>query len=73
MKGATNLAADSMSRALMGSSDEGEKVLNNMKGHGNRNYMYNRIVSSVQGDISDGVLDDPVLDDLWEAAEANED
>ena len=53
--------------------DEVEEVLNNRKGHGNRNYVYNRIVSSVQSNISDGVLDDPALDDLWEAAEANED
>ena len=31
------------------------------------------IVSSVQGDISDEVLEDPALDDLWEAAEADKD
>ena len=27
----------------------------------------------MQGDISDGVLEDPALNDLWEAAEADED
>ena len=73
VKGATNLAADSMSRAPVGSSDEVEKVLNSMKGQANRDYVYNRIVSSVQGDISDEVLEDPALDDLWEAAEADGD
>ena len=66
VKGATNLAADAMSRAPVGSLEEVEKVLKNMKRHSNRNYVYNRIVSSVQGDISDGVLEDPALDDLWD-------
>ena len=71
VRGATNLAADSMSRAPVGSSEEVEKVLNGIKSQGNR-YVYNIIVSSVQGDISDEVLEDPALDDLWEAAEADE-
>ena len=53
--------------------DEVEKELNNMRGQGSRNYVYNRIVSLVQGNISDEVLEDPALDDLWEAAEADKD
>ena len=69
--GATNLAADSMSRAPVGSPEEVEKVLSGMGSKGNR-YVYNRIVSSVWGDISNEVLEDPALDDLWEAAEADE-
>ena len=56
----------------MGSSEDVEKVLISMKSPGNR-YVYNRIVSSVQGDISNEVLEDPALDDMWEAAEADED
>ena len=32
VKGASNLAADSMSRAPVGSTDEVEKVLNNLRG-----------------------------------------
>ena len=39
----------------------------------NLRYRYSTIVSSVQGDISDGMLEDPALDDLWKAAEADED
>ena len=71
VRGATNLAADSMSRAPVGSPEDVEKVLNGMKSQGNR-YVYNRIVSSVQGDISNEVLENPALDDMWEAAEADE-
>ena len=59
-----------MSRAPVGSFKEVDKVLNNMS---NTSYRYNRIVSSVQGDISNGVLEDPALDDLWEAAKADDD
>ena len=69
--GVTNLAADSMSRAPVGSPKEVEKVLSGMGSKGNR-CVYNRIVSSVRGDISGEVLEDPALDDLWEAAEADE-
>ena len=71
VRGATNLAADSMSRAPVGSPEEVEKVLSGMGSKGNR-YVYNRIVSSVWGDISNEVLEDPALVDLWEAAEADE-
>ena len=56
MRGAANLDADAISRAPVGSFEEVDKVLNNMSNISNR---YNRIVSSVQGDISDGVLEDP--------------
>ena len=70
VRAAANLAADAMSRAPVGSSEEVVKVLNNMS---NISYRYNRIVSSVQGDISDGELEASALDDLWEAAEADKD
>ena len=42
VRGATNLAADSMSRAPVGISDRVEKVLKGMTSQGNR-YVYNRI------------------------------
>ena len=42
VRGATNLAADSMSRAPVGSPEDVEKVLNGMKSQGNR-YVYNRL------------------------------
>ena len=73
VKGASNLAADSMSRAPVGNTDEVEKVLNHLRGQGNYNYVCNRIVSSVQGDISEEVLEDPALDELWAAAQADSD
>ena len=44
--------------------------MNNMS---NISYRYNRIFSSVQGDISDGELEASALDDLWEAAKADKD
>ena len=70
VKGAQNLAPDSMSRAPVGGSEEVEVVLNNLRGQAQVCY---RIVSSVQGDISEEVLEDPALDEMWAAADANED
>ena len=53
VRGAIHLAADSMFRAPVGSSEEVEKVLNGRKSQGNR-YVYNRIVSSVQEEYRQG-------------------
>ena len=46
-------------------------VLNNLMRHAS--YAYNRIISSVRGDISAEVFQDPALDELWREAEKGED
>ena len=46
----------------MGGHEQLERLLNNLRGH--TSYAYNRIISSVQGDISTNVLEDPALDAL---------
>ena len=43
-----------------------EKVLKNIRGHAL--YACNRIVSSVEDDITPEVLKNPALDKLWEEA-----
>ena len=63
---------DSMSRAPVGGLEEVEAVLNNLRGQANYNYVCNRIVSLVQGDNSEEVLEDPALDEMWVAAAADE-
>ena len=40
---------------------------------GQANYVCNRIVSFLQGDISEEVLEDPALDEMWIAAAADRD
>ena len=45
--------------------------MNNLRLH--VSYAYNRIISSVQGDISAKVLEDPALDELWQEAKEDED
>ena len=73
VKGAQNLAADSMSRAPVVGAEEVKAVLNNLRGQANYNYVCNKIVSSVQGDISEEVLEDPALDEMLIAAAADRD
>ena len=51
-----------MSRALVGVHEGFERVLNNLRGHAS--YAYNRIISSVQGDITPERPEDPALDKL---------
>ena len=51
-----------MSRAPVKGPEEIDVVLNNLRGQGNY----------VQGDISEEVLKDPALDEMWEAAAADE-
>ena len=58
-----------MSRALVGSPEEAKMVLNKL--HRHSNYYNNRIISTVQGDLSVEVLEDLALKELWEAAKAD--
>ena len=55
----------------MGEHEGFEIVLNNLRGHAS--YAYNRIISSVQGDITPERLEDPALDKLCEEAEKDKD
>ena len=69
VKGAQNQICNSMSRARVGELEEIEAVLNNFRGQSN--YAYNRIISLVQEDISEEVLEDPALNEIWEAAKTD--
>ena len=54
----------------MGGSEGVKRILRRMRGHAS--YAYNRIVSCVKGDICKEVIEDPALDEMWEAAEKDE-
>lgn len=45
-------------------------MLRNLRGHAS--YAYNRIVSCISGDISQEVIKDPAVDEMWEAAKQDE-
>ena len=49
----------------VGGSGGVERVLRRLKGH--TSHAYNRVVSCVTGDICREVIQDPALDDMWEA------
>ena len=42
-----------------------ERVLRRLRGHAS--YACNRVVSCVKGDIFREVVEDPALEDMWEA------
>ena len=44
-----------------------ERALRRLRGH--VSYAYNNVVSCVKGDICREVVEDPALDDMWEAAQ----
>ena len=52
---AYNRICNSMSRAHMHGFEQVDRVLNNLRGHASN--AYNRIISSVKGDLSAEVLD----------------
>ena len=43
-----------------------ERVLRRLRGHAS--YAYNRVVSCIKGDICREVIEDPALEDMWQAA-----
>ena len=61
----TTSATRSQGRRV-GGSREVERVLRRLRGHAS--HAYNRVVSCVTGDICREVIQDPALDDMWEAA-----
>ena len=49
----------------MGGPEGIERVLRNLRRHAS--YAYNRIVSSINGDIRKEVIEDPAFNEIWEA------
>ena len=66
VKGVHNHVSDALSRSPVGGAELVEGVLRKLRGHAS--YAYNRVVSCITGDICKEVIEDPVLDDMWEAA-----
>ena len=66
VKGVHNHISDALSRSPVGGAEEVERVLRRLRGHAS--YAYNRVVSCIKGDICKEVIEDPALDDMWEAA-----
>ena len=70
VKGIHNHISDALSRSPVGGAEEVERVLRRLRGHAS--YAYNRVVSCIKGDICKEVIEDPALDDMWEAARLDE-
>ena len=70
MKGIHNHISDALSRSPVGGAEQVEAVLRRLRGHAS--YAYNRVVSCIKGDICKEVIEDPALDDMWEAARLDE-
>ena len=65
MKGVHNHINDALSRSPVGGAEGVERVLRRLRGHAS--YACNRVVSCVKGDIFREVVEDPALEDMWEA------
>ena len=70
VKGVHNHISDALSRSPVGGAEEVEGVLRRLRGHAS--YAYNRVISCIKGDICKEVVEDPALDDMWEAARLDE-
>ena len=66
VKGASNHISDALLRSPVGGSEGIDRILRTLRGHAS--YAYNRVISCVTGDICTEVLEDPALDEMWEAA-----
>ena len=65
-----NGISDALSRVPVGGPKGIERVVNSLRGHAS--HAYNRIVSSERGDFSPEVIEDPVLDELWDSSGADQ-
>ena len=65
-KGVHNHISDALSRSPVGRAEGVERVLRRLRWHAS--YAYNRVVSCVKGNICREVIEDPALDNMWEAA-----
>ena len=64
--GVHNHISDELSLCpVEGGADGVERVLKRLRGHAS--YVYNRVVSYVNGDIHRELIEVPALDDIWEA------
>ena len=70
VKGIHNHISDALSRSPVGGPEGIERTLRRLRGHAS--YAYNRVVSCVTGDICKEVIEDPALDEMWEAAKLDE-
>ena len=59
-----------LSRAPVGGPEAIEGSLRRMRGHAS--YAYNRNISNITRDICKEMIEDPALDEMWEAAEKDE-
>ena len=66
VKGIHNHISDALSRSPVGGAERVEAILRKLRGHAS--YAYNRVVSCIKGDVCKEVIEDPALDDMWEAA-----
>jgi hypothetical protein len=66
VKGIHNHISDTLLRSPVGGAEGVERVLRRLRGHAS--YEYNRVVSCITGDICREVIEDPALEDMWEAA-----
>ena len=62
VKGVHNHISDTLSRSPVGGSEGAERVLKRLRGHAS--YAYNRVVSSVTGDICREVIEDPTINEM---------
>ena len=70
VKGVHNHISDALSRSPVGGAEQVEAILRRLRGHAS--YAYNRVVSCIKGDNCKEVIEDPALDDMWEAARLDE-
>ena len=61
-----NHISDALSRSPVGGPEAMEQTLRIFGGHAS--YAYNRVVSCIKGEICKEVIEDPALDEMWEAA-----
>ena len=61
---------DALSRVPVGGPEVIEGALRRMRGHAS--YAYNSVICCITGDICKEVIEDPALDEMWEAAKKDE-
>ena len=66
VKGVHNHISDALSRSPVRGSEGIDLVLRRLRGQAS--YSYNRIFTTIEGDICKEVIEDPALDEMWEAA-----
>ena len=70
VRGCHNNISDALSRALVGGPEAIKRAQRGLRGHAS--YAYNRVMPCITGDICKEVIEDPALDEMWEAAEKDD-